>query len=228
MEMHFTGSEVVRDIILGMSDGLTVPFALAAGLAGAVTSSFLVLVAGVAEVVAGSIAMGLGGYLAARSEREHYYSELAREQAEIDAVPEIEQDEVRGVLAGYGLEGATLENAVATVTSDRARWLAFMMRNELNLERPDPTRARNSALTIGGSYIAGGVLPLVPYGLGLHVYTALGWSAGLTLIALLIFGAVKGRFTGVRAPKAALQTALVGSLAAGAAFFFARLVSGLG
>ncbi len=226
--MHFTGSAAVRDIIIGMSDGLTVPFALAAGLSGAVTSSFLVLVAGVAEIAAGSIAMGLGGYLAARSERDNYYAELARERREVHSIPETERQEVHEILAGYGLEDAALENAVAAVTADHERWVHFMMRNELNLEPPDPARARNSAMTIGLSYVAGGILPLAPYGLGLHVTVALAWSAGLTLAALLIFGAVKGRFTGVHAVKAALQTTMVGSLAAGAAYTLARLVSKLG
>jgi vacuolar iron transporter family protein len=212
MEMHFTGSAVVRDVIIGISDGMTVPFALAAGMSGVVTNSFLVLIAGIAELAAGSIAMGLGGYLAGRSDREHYHAELARERAEIQTVPEIERAEVRDVLAGYGLQDEALENAVACVTADPERWVRFMMRNELNLEQPDPTRARNSAMTIGSSYIAGGILPLAPYALRLPV----------------IFGAVKGRFTGVPMAKAALQTALVGSLAAGAAFGLARLVSGLG
>jgi vacuolar iron transporter family protein len=218
---------MVRDVIIGMSDGLTVPFALAAGLAGVVTSSFLVLVAGLAEIVAGSIAMGLGGYLAARSDQEHYHAELAREQREIQAVPEMETQEVRDVLAGFGLRDETLENAVAVITADPQRWLDFMMRNELNLEPPDPKRARNSAATIGFSYIAGGILPLAPYAFKVPVTMALLWSAALTLVALLVFGAVKGRFAGVSIVKAALQTALVGSLAASAAYFLARLVNGL-
>ena len=226
-ETHFTGSAVVRDIILGMADGLTVPFALAAGLAGVVTSSLIVLVAGLAEIVAGSIAMGLGGYLAARSEMEHYHAELAREEREIQAVPEMETQEVRDVLAGYGLRDEPLENAVGAITADPQRWLDFMMRNELNLEPPDPRRARNSAATIGFSYVAGGILPLAPYAFQVPVMTALLWSAAITLVALLVFGAVKGRFTGVSMVKAAAQTALVGSIAASAAFFLARLVNDL-
>jgi VIT1/CCC1 family predicted Fe2+/Mn2+ transporter len=226
-EPHFTGSEVVRDVIIGMADGLTVPFALAAGLSGVVTSSALVLVAGLAEIVAGSIAMGLGGYLAARSESEHYQAELERERFEIQHVPDLETAEVREVLAGFGLKDELLESAVGAVTEDDQRWLDFMMRNELNLEPPDPKRARNSAATIGFSYIAGGALPLTPYALGLPVATALLWSAVITLAALLVFGGVKGRFTGVSMAKAALQTALVGGLAASAAYLLARLVKGL-
>jgi VIT1/CCC1 family predicted Fe2+/Mn2+ transporter len=227
VEMHFTGSEVVRDIVIGMSDGLTVPFALAAGLAGVVTSSFLITVAGLAEIVAGAIAMGLGGYLAARSQREHYHAELERERLEIQTVPEAETEEVREILAGYGLREEPLENAVQAITADHQRWLHFMMRNELNLEPPDPARARNSAATIGLSYIAGGSVPLAPYSVGLPVATALFWSAGLTLAALTMFGAVKGRYTGVSMVKAALQTALVGGLAATAAYLLARLVNRL-
>jgi VIT1/CCC1 family predicted Fe2+/Mn2+ transporter len=171
--------------------------------------------------------MGLGGYLAARSEREHYDSERARELREIEEVPELERSEVRDILAGHGLEADVLDKAVAAVTSNRQRWLEFMMRNELSLEAPDPARARNSAVTIGVSYVAGGILPLIPYGLGLHIMTALAWSTGLTLTSLLVFGGVKGRFTGVSPSKAAIQTAMVGGLAAGAAYLFARLVSGL-
>jgi len=192
-DAHFRGSAVVRDIILGMSDGLTVPFALAAGLSAAVDSSFIVMVAGIAELAAGSIAMGLGGYLAGRSDRDHYRAELAREQRHIKQAPEAERAEVRQILAGYGLRDQTLESAVDEITANPRHWINFMLRNELELERPEPARARNSALTIGLSYVAGGILPLVPYALGLPVPVALAWSAGLTLLALLIFGAAKGR-----------------------------------
>jgi vacuolar iron transporter family protein len=224
-DAHFRGSAVVRDIILGMSDGLTVPFALAAGLSAAVSSSFIVLVAGIAELAAGSIAMGLGGYLAGRSDRDHYRAELAREQRHIRQTPEAERAEVRDILAGYGLLNETLENAVAAVTSNPRRWVDFMLRNELDLERPEPSRARNSAMTIGLSYIAGGILPLIPYAMRLPVPLALAWSAGLTLLALLIFGAAKGNVTGIRMFRAAVETAVVGSLAAGSAYWLARLVN---
>jgi VIT1/CCC1 family predicted Fe2+/Mn2+ transporter len=227
-DAHFRGSAVVRDIILGMSDGLTVPFALAAGLSAAVNSSFIVLVAGIAELTAGSIAMGLGGYLAGRSESDHYRAELAREQRHIRRAPEAERSEVREILAGYGLGGEMLEGAVAAITASPRHWIDFMLRNELDLERPEPTRARNSALTIGLSYIAGGILPLLPYGFRLPVPMALAWSAGLTLIALLIFGAAKGKVTGIRMLRAAVETAVVGSLAAGSAYLLARLVTRFG
>lgn len=225
LEQHFTGSETIRDVVIGMSDGLTVPFALAAGLSGAVDSSFVVLVAGIAEVAAGSIAMGLGGYLAARSESDHYKAELEREWQEVKELPERETEEVRDVFRKYGLEGQALESATQAVITKPQAWVDFMMKEELGLEEPDPKRALSSALTIGGSYIVGGSLPLIPYALKLPLNTALLVSVVVTLFALLIFGAVKARFTGVSMFKGAWQTALVGGLAAGVAFGIARLVS---
>lgn len=225
VEQHFTGSETLRDIVIGMSDGLTVPFALAAGLSGAVQSSFLVLVAGIAEMAAGSIAMGLGGYLAARSEADTYRAELARERREVQELPEAEAAEVRKIFADFGLRGDALEAAVAAIRSDPEGWVRFMMREELGLEEPRPGRALTSALTIGLSYIAGGFLPLLPYALGLSVTTALGVSVVVTLIALLTFGAVKGHFTGVPIIRSAIQTTLVGGVAAGFAYALARIVS---
>jgi len=227
-DSHFRGSAVVRDVIIGMSDGLTVPFALAAGLSAAVSSSFLVLVAGIAEIAAGSIAMGLGGYLAGRSDRDHYRTEWEREQRHIKQAPEAERAEVREILAGYGLGDEMLDSAVAAITANPRHWVDFMLRNELELERPEAARARNSALTIGLSYVAGGILPLVPYALGLAVPMALTWSAALTLLALLIFGAAKGKVTGIRMLRGAVETALVGSLAAGSAYLLARLVNRFG
>jgi VIT1/CCC1 family predicted Fe2+/Mn2+ transporter len=227
-EAHFTGSATVRDVVIGMSDGLTVPFALAAGLSGAVDNSFVVLVAGVAEMAAGSIAMGLGGYLAARSESDTYQSELAREHAEVRGVPEAETEEVRDIFRGYGLEGAALESAVEAVRSSPEGWVRFMMREELGLEEPDPKRAPQSAITIGLSYIAGGLVPLSPYAFGLPLETAFMWSIALTLVALLAFGAAKARFTGVPMLRGAIQTALVGGVAAGVAYGLARLVSHAG
>jgi VIT1/CCC1 family predicted Fe2+/Mn2+ transporter len=228
IEQHFRGSDTVRDIVIGMSDGLTVPFALAAGLSGAVESSFVVLVAGIAEMAAGSIAMGLGGYLAARGEEDHYNSELGREHREVVELPEVEAEEVREVFRGYGLEGAALEQATQAITAKPEVWVEFMMKNELGLEKPDPRRALSSALTIGGSYIAGGIIPLAPYAFRLPLSTAFIWSIAVTLVALTLFGAVKARFTGVSAFRGAWQTALVGSIAAGAAYGLARLVSRFG
>jgi VIT1/CCC1 family predicted Fe2+/Mn2+ transporter len=226
VEQHFTGSATVRDVVIGMSDGLTVPFALAAGLSGAVQSSFLVLVAGIAEMAAGSIAMGLGGYLAARSEADSYQAELAREWREVRELPDAETAEVRQIFASYGLGGDALESATAAIRSNPEGWVHFMMREELGLEEPHPGRALRSALTIGLSYVAGGFLPLLPYALGFPLSTALLISVGLTLIALLLFGAVKGHFTGVPPVRSAVQTAVVGGVAAGFAYTLARLVSG--
>jgi len=226
VEQHFTGSATVRDVVIGMSDGLTVPFALAAGLSGAVNNSLLVLIAGIAEMVAGSIAMGLGGYLAARSEADSYQAEVTREWQEVRDLPEAETAEIRKIFTEYGLQGEALEAATTAICSNPKGWVQFMMREELGLEEPQPGRALSSALTIGASYVAGGFLPLLPYGLGLPVSTALVASVAITLVALLVFGAVKGRFTGVPPIRSAVQTAAVGGVAAGFAFEVARLVSG--
>jgi VIT1/CCC1 family predicted Fe2+/Mn2+ transporter len=226
VETHFEGSETVRDVVLGMSDGLTVPFALAAGLTGAVSNARVVLVAGVAELAAGAIAMGLGGYLAAKSEADTWHSELRREREEVAEVPSEEKDEVRKVFKGWGLEGHVLDEATEAVCSDRDRWVNFMMREELQLSKPDPTRARVSALTIGGSYVAGGAIPLAPYLFHVPITTALAASVGVTLLALAVFGAFKGRLTGRPPGGEALRTVLVGALASGAAYALARLISG--
>lgn len=226
VEAHFSGSEVVRDVVLGMSDGLTVPFALAAGLSGAVTNARVILIAGVAELAAGAIAMGLGGYLAAKSEADTWASERKREREEVAEVPSEEQEEVRKVFRGWGLEGDTLEKATHAVCADHTRWVDFMMREELNLMEPDPKRARISAFTIGGSYVAGGAIPLAPYLLAIPVPSALAVSVGVTLAALAAFGGVKGRLTGRPPAAEALRTVLVGALASGAAYALARLISG--
>lgn len=228
VEAHFTGSATVRDIVIGMSDGLTVPFALAAGLSGAVESSFVVLVAGIAEMAAGSIAMGLGGYLAAKSEANTYQSEVERERREIRDFPDVEASEVRQIFANYGLAGAPLDTAVQSIETNPDAWVRFMMREELGLEEPDPKRALESALTIGLSYVAGGLVPLAPYVIGLPVSSALVVSAVVTFVALLAFGAVKGHFTGVPPLRGAVQTAAVGGVAAAAAYGLARFVSGFG
>jgi vacuolar iron transporter family protein len=222
IEKHFTASESVRDVVIGMADGLTVPFALAAGLSAAVSSSSVVVTAGLAEVAAGAIAMGLGGYLAARSDIEHYDSEAARESDEIEHLRSREVEEVETVFKDYGLSGPSLTAVVDAITSDRKRWIDFMMRFELGLERPNPRRAPISALTIGGSYLVGGLIPLVPYMLMATLMQALQISVIVTGIALAVFGAVKGHFTGVNKFKSAFQTLLVGGLAAGAAFALAR------
>ena len=225
IEKHFTATETVRDVVIGMSDGLTVPFALAAGLSAAVTSTSIIVTAGLAEVAAGAIAMGLGGYLAARTDAEHYESEVAREAQEIDLLREREVREIEGILKGYGLEGEPLRTVAVAITADKGRWIDFMMRFELGLERPDPKRALTSALTIGGAYLVGGLVPLVPYMLTRDITVALKISVVTTGAALLLFGAVKGHFTGVSRVKSAWQTALVGSLAAAVAFGIAKAIS---
>lgn len=225
VERHFTGGETVRDVVIGMSDGLTVPFALAAGLSGAVAAAHIVVTAGLAEVAAGSIAMGLGGYLAARSDAEHYASELAREEREIVDMPDAEADEVRAILQSYGVAPDDAAIVVRAMRQRPTTWRDFMMRFELGLEAPDPKRALRSALTIAASYVVGGLVPLVPYMAAATVREALGISIALTLIALFIFGYVKGRFTGARPFRSALQTVLIGGLAAAAAFAIARAIS---
>ena len=225
VERHFTAGETVRDVVIGMSDGLTVPFALAAGLSGAVAAARIVVTAGLAEVAAGSIAMGLGGYLAARSDAEHYASELAREEREIVEVPEVEAREVAELLESYGVEPSDAATVVRAMRGRPDRWRDFMMRFELGLEAPDPRRALRSALTIAASYVVGGLVPLVPYMALSTVREALGLSVGLTLLALLVFGWVKGRFTGAGPVRSAFQTALIGGLAAAAAFGIARAIS---
>jgi vacuolar iron transporter family protein len=224
VEKHFTASEAVRDIVIGMSDGLTVPFALAAGLSGAVESSSIIVTAGLAEVAAGAIAMGLGGYLAARTDAEHFVSERAREERETEEMPEQEAAEVADILRSYGLEEDKVEAVVNSIRADKKRWVDFMMRFELGLEEPDPMRARRSAFTIAVSYIAGGLVPLTPYFIFRSVHTALIGSVIVTMLALLTFGYIKGRFTTARPLRSAWQTVVVGGLAATAAFVIAKAI----
>lgn len=225
IERHFTGGQVVRDIVMGMADGLTVPFALAAGLSGAVNSSTIVVTAGLAEIAAGMIAMGLGGYLAARSDIDHYKSERRREQREVRAEPEEEATEVAQILEPYGLGTEESALVIRAMRKQPERWVDFMMRMELGLERPSAGRAPLSALLIGGAYLVGGLIPLSPYFLVSHVHRALMFSVAVTLVALAAFGAFKGQFTDSKPLRSAIQTLLIGGLAASAAFLIARLVS---
>lgn len=224
-EHHFTSGEFVRDVVIGMSDGLTVPFALAAGLSGTVASSGIIVTAGLAEVAAGSIAMGLGGYLAARSEAEHYANELARERREVEEVPEKEKEEVSIVFREYGLSEDQVAPIVQALSERPEAWVDFMMRFELGLEEPNPRRALTSALTIAGAYIVGGAIPLAPYMLTPSAHSALAVSVLITLLALVVFGYIKGRFTGARPVRSALQTTLIGGLAAAAAYAIAKAIS---
>jgi vacuolar iron transporter family protein len=225
-ETHFTAGDRIRDIVIGMSDGLTVPFALAAGISGAVASTHLVVTAGLAEVAAGSIAMGLGGYLAARGEAEHYASEEERERLEVREKTEVERAEIVQILEEYGVTAEEARPVVRALERAPEKWIRFMMRFELGLTRPDPGRALVSAVTIGASYIAGGLFPLAPYFFFRQAGPALLLSVVLTLAALTAFGYVKGRFSGQRPVRSAIQTVLIGGLAAAAAFGLARLFAG--
>jgi VIT1/CCC1 family predicted Fe2+/Mn2+ transporter len=225
IEQHFTAGDAVRDIVIGMSDGLTVPFALAAGLTGALDASSIVVTAGLAEVAAGSIAMGLGGYLAAKSDAEHYVSERVREQKEVKEIPAEEVKETREIFESYGLTPAESKTVVLALSRQPEMWVDFMMRFELGLEKPDARRAARSALTIAGAYVVGGLIPLSPYLLLASARRALPISIAVTLLALAVFGYVKGRFTGSRPVRSALQTVLIGALAAGMAFILARAIS---
>lgn len=225
-EHHFDASDTVRDVIIGMSDGLTVPFALAAGISGAIASSHIVVTAGIAELAAGGISMGLGGYLAARSDVDHYNSEHEREYEETNSVPDEERREIEAIFAGYGIEGESLKQLVAKVTSDKKHWVDFMMKFELGLEKPDPRKAPISAARIGGSYVVGGLLPLIPYMLVPQSQQALWGSIAVTFVALLVFGALKGKFTGTPIVRSAIETTAIGGVAAAVAFALARLVSG--
>jgi vacuolar iron transporter family protein len=225
IEKHFTASDTVRDIVIGMSDGLTVPFALAAGLTGAIAQSRLIITAGFAEIAAGSIAMGLGGYLAARGDAEHYVHEEAREEDEIKRIPEAEAKEVTDIFQTYGLSESESASVVQSLRQRPKDWVAFMMRFELGLEEPQPGRAWKSALTIAIAYAVGGMIPLSAYLLLPDAHTALRLSVTVTLIALAVFGGVKGKFTGVPVLRSALQTTVTGGLAAAAAFGIARLIS---
>jgi VIT1/CCC1 family predicted Fe2+/Mn2+ transporter len=225
IERHFTASAIVRDVVIGMADGLTVPFALAAGLSGAVQQAGIIVTAGLAEIAAGSIAMGLGGYLAAKSDADHYTAEERREQQEVRDIPREEMKEVADIFRQYGLSEEHVQPVVEAMTARPKQWVDFMMRFELGLERPDPKRARISAVVIGGAYVVGGLIPLAPYMLFQSAKTALTISVVITLIALVIFGLVKGRYTGAKPIKSALQTTITGGLAATAAFLIARAIS---
>ena len=223
-EQHFTASDTVRDIVIGMSDGLTVPFAIAAGMSGAAVAATIVVTAGLAEIAAGSISMGLGGYLAGRTDVEHYEIERQREMRETVQVPELEAREVADILQDLGLSEEEASPVVDALRRDRNKWVDFMMRFELGLEKPDPRRALQSAVTIALSYAVSGFIPLGPYIVMNSVQSALYVSVGVTLVTLFLFGYFKGRVTGTNALRSGLQTTLIGGLAAVAAFAIARLI----
>ncbi|WP_428327565.1 VIT1/CCC1 transporter family protein [Mucilaginibacter sp.] len=225
-EHHLKSSDTIRDIVIGMSDGLTVPFALAAGLSGAVNSAGIVVTAGIAEIVAGSIAMGLGGFLAGRTESDHYESELKREYEEIDRVPEQEKAEVKEVFAHFGLSAVLQDQIADEMAKDKDKWVDFMMRYELGLEKPQANRATQSAITIGVSYIVGGIIPLSPYFFASSSINALYYSCAITMVCLFVFGYFKSRVTGQPAFTGALKVLFIGALAAAAAFTMAKLING--
>ncbi|WP_131539726.1 VIT1/CCC1 transporter family protein [Pedobacter nototheniae] len=224
-EKHLKSSAFISDIVIGMSDGLTVPFALAAGLSAAVSSNSIIITAGIAEIIAGCIAMGLGGYLAGKTEQEHYESELKREYLEVENVPEKEKEEVKEIFAEYGLDEKAQDLIVDQLSRNKDHWVDFMMKFELGLERPDINRARNSALTIGFSYCVGGMLPLSAYFFTSMPQDGLILSAILTTICLFVFGYFKSRVTGQPPIKGAFKVTAIGLIAAAAAFLIARLIT---
>jgi predicted membrane protein (TIGR00267 family) len=224
-EVHFESSEAVRDVVIGLSDGLTVPFALAAGLAGAVAATHLVVLAGLAEIAAGSIAMGLGGYLASRGDSEHFRSERLREEREVVERPHDEAEEIFEIFRAYGVDRASAEPVLRSLQANPKAYVEFMMRFELGLEEPAAGRAWRSALTIAVSYILGGAIPLAPYMLAGDMIAALKLSVLITLLALAFFGGLKGRLLGSPVLRSAAQTVLIGGLAAAAAFGLARLLN---
>lgn len=224
-ERHFRASDTIRDIVIGMADGLTVPFALAAGLSGVAASSHIITTAGLAEIAAGSVAMGLGGYLAARGDAEHYADELRREQLEVQTTPEQEAAEIVDVFKTYGVSAQQCASVVAALRTNREAWVSFMMRFELGLEQPNPGRAMQSAATIAVAYITGGLIPIAPYFLTSRVAEALPFSIAVTLLALVGFGYFKGGFTGTSRLRSAAQTLLVGGIAAVVAFLLAKVVA---
>jgi VIT1/CCC1 family predicted Fe2+/Mn2+ transporter len=225
-ESHLQSSDLLSDIVIGMSDGLTVPFALAAGLSGAINSTALIIVAGISEIAAGSIAMGLGGYLAGKTEQDHYSSELKREYDEVETKTEIEKEEVREVFRSWGFSKEVTEQAMLEIIKDKSRWVDFMMKHELGLEKPDPKRAQRSAFNIGLSYVAGGLVPLSPYFFIKDSVAALKISVVVTLICLYVFGYLKSKITGVNPFKGGFKVMLIGAAAAAAAFTLARLIEG--
>ncbi|TAL62971.1 MAG: iron transporter [Bacteroidetes bacterium] len=226
-EKHLKSSAFITDAVIGMADGLTVPFALAAGLSGAVNSNAIIITAGVAEIVAGSIAMGLGGYLAGKTEVEHYQSELKREYDEVERLPEKEKEEVREVFANYGISKQSQEIIVEELAKNKHQWVNFMMKFELGLEEPHPNRARNSAATIGISYIVGGLIPLTAYFFTPTPFEGLIVSAGLTTLCLFVFGYFKSKVTGQPPVQGAIKVTLIGIAAAGAAFLVAKAFGGI-
>jgi len=225
-EEHLKSSDVLTDVVIGMSDGLTVPFALAAGLSGAVDSTHIIVIAGIAEIAAGSIAMGLGGYLAGKTEQDHYNSELKREFYEVDNMRDREIAETKEFFASIGLSNELQDKATEEIAKDKKQWVDFMMKYELGLDKPDPRRATKSAMNIGISYVVGGLVPLSPYFFMNSPIDGLKISVIVTLLCLFIFGYFKSRITGINPWQGAIRVMLIGALAAGAAFGVAKMFEG--
>jgi len=222
-EQHLKSSDLLTDVVIGMSDGLTVPFALAAGLSSANASTGIIVIAGIAEICAGSIAMGLGGYLAGKTEQDHYRTELQREFYEVDNLRDLEIAETKEFFANIGLSEELQEKATAEIANEKKQWVDFMMKYELGLDKPDPRRATKSAMNIGISYIVGGLVPLSPYFFVSQPVAGLRISVVVTLLCLFIFGWFKSKVTGVNPWGGALRVTLIGAVAAGAAFGVAKL-----
>lgn len=226
IESHLKSSETLTDIVIGMSDGLTVPFALAAGLSGAVSDTHIIVIAGIAEIAAGSIAMGLGGYLAGKTEQDHYNSEVKREYDEVENLRHREIEETKEFFANIGLSEELQNKATEEIAQDKDRWVDFMMKYELGLDKPDPKRARKSALNIGLSYIVGGFVPLSPYFFVNSPVEGLKFSVVVTLLCLFVFGYFKSKITGINPWVGAVRVMLIGAMAAAAAFGIAKLFEG--
>ena len=224
-ETHVTSSNIVRDIIIGMADGLTVPFALTAGLSGVLDTNHLIIVSGVSEIAAGCISMGLGGFLAGQTEVEHYDSELKREYEEVEKVPETERKEVEEIFIEMGVDEALSKQVTLQISQDKHKWVDFMMRFELGLDKPDKNRAYQSAITIALAYLAGGFIPLFPYLVTSNNQHGFYWSCAITILALVIFGYFKSKVTGQPLLSGTLKVAFTGILAAAAAFIIAKLIS---
>lgn len=225
-ETHSGPSQTLRDLVVGLSDGLTVPFALAAGLTGVVTSNSIIILAGIVEIIAGTISMGLGGFLAGKTELEHYEGEFRREEREIREIPQEEKEEIRQLLGTYGISAETQESVASDLSKNPGLWVKFMMRFELGLEKPDPRQAYFSAIRIGLSYAVGGLVPLSAYYFTSTPFLGLTYSSVITVICLLLFGYWKAHLTNQPALRGAFTMALTGTLAACAAFGLAHWVKG--
>jgi len=224
-ELHNKNTTLVKDIIIGMSDGLTVPFALTAGLSGVLNTNHLIIVSGLAEITAGCISMGLGGFLAGQSEVEHYNAELKREYSEIESVPLTELKEVENIFTKMGVSEPLSKQVALQVSKNKDNWSDLMMKLELNMEQPAKNHAAISASTIAISYLVGGSIPLFPYIISSDSKMGFKISCIVTIMALIIFGYFKSKMTGQPLIKGTIKVAVTGLVAAAAAFLLAKAVS---